>query len=143
MESGVIPDSNITASSNYGSGYAPAKARLNFVQDGAAAAWASASKSVGEWIQVDLGKLTNVTGIATQGNYENEWVTSYSLKYSVDGTAFTDYESGKKLTGNTDINTVVKNDLLPSIYTRYIRLRVESWKGHPSMRMELYGVICK
>ena len=84
----------------------------------------------------------NVTGVATQGSkYENEWVTSYTLKYSDDGTSFTDYQSGKTFQGNSDINTVVKHKLEPTIYARYIKLYPQTWKKHPSLRMELYG--CK
>ncbi|XP_078610789.1 uncharacterized protein LOC144881518 [Branchiostoma floridae x Branchiostoma japonicum] len=50
MESGAIPDSSITASSNYGTSYhtyAPGHGRLN----NAVGCWAPKQNTVGEWLQ--------------------------------------------------------------------------------------------
>ena len=45
-------------------------------------------------MQVDLGKMMKVTGVITQGRGDyNQWVTSYLLMTSVDGTNF-DYVLG-------------------------------------------------
>lgn len=43
--------------------------------------------------QVDLGKITNLTGVATQGgNNEEWWVTSYVLKFAtISAKHFEDY----------------------------------------------------
>lgn len=42
--------------------------------------------------QVDLGKVLKVTGVATQGaDGLTEWVRSYKLEYSVDGSSWTYY----------------------------------------------------
>ncbi|KAK3709924.1 hypothetical protein QZH41_020034, partial [Actinostola sp. cb2023] len=43
--------------------------------------------------------------------------------------------------GNTDANAVVSHELPISINARYIRVVVQRWESHISMRMELYG--CK
>ena len=115
MESGAIPDSSITASSSFDSRYLPHRARLNLKE--MPSGWQSKTKGSGEWIQVDLGQVTYVTGIATQGafNHNTEWMTSYSVQYSGDGKTFVDYQAGKSLPGNSDKYTVVKNDLQPAI----------------------------
>ena len=45
------------------------------------------------------------------------------------------------LIANQDSNTVVLQQIHPSIKARYIRLLPTKWHNHISMRMELYG--CK
>ena len=46
-----------------------------------------------EYIQVDLGKMVTLKGVATQGvNTMKKWVKSYSLKYSIDGSQWHDYK---------------------------------------------------
>ena len=59
-------------------------------------AWCPVSTAKGEYIQVDLGKETLITKVATQGRpglfVVDEWVTQYSLSYSSDNVAWVDYE---------------------------------------------------
>jgi len=44
---------------------------------------------LGQWIQVDLGKITMITKIATQGIHDKDmWVTEYMVSYSLDGGHF-------------------------------------------------------
>ena len=40
---------------------------------------------------------------------------------------------------NSDRNSVIVNTLIQPIEARFIRVYPESWHGHMSMRMELYG----
>ena len=40
---------------------------------------------------------------------------------------------------NSDRNSVIVNTLIQPIEARFIRIYPESWHGHMSMRMELYG----
>ena len=40
---------------------------------------------------------------------------------------------------NSDRNSVIVNKLIQPIEARFIRIYPESWHGHMSMRMELYG----
>ncbi|XP_028518871.1 lactadherin [Exaiptasia diaphana] len=139
MESKAIRDSQITASSTHSSGkYLSYYGRLNTILgDGG---WIPKSNTVGQWIQVDLLQLTRITAIATQGCAKcDEWVITYSLQYSDDGTSFSDYEGGKTLPGNSDRSTVVKNNLDPPITARYIRLLPKKYKSFMTIRLELYG----
>jgi hypothetical protein len=143
MKSGAIPDARITASSMYGQNYSPARARLDMQKAGPlTGGWAAKVNNVNQWLQVDLGKVTRVTHIATQGRSDIiEWVKSYSLQYSLNGKRFVDYKGGKIFTGNTNQNSIVKHALKPAIIARYIRVRIKTWNRHICMRMELYG--CK
>ena len=59
----IIPDAQITASSNYGSFY-PHKGRLN-----GDSAWCQPTFEIPDnYIQVDMGAGRAVCGVATQGN---------------------------------------------------------------------------
>jgi hypothetical protein len=142
MERATISDARITASSMWDQKHAPARARLNLKADGVrVGSWSAKVNDALQWIQVDLGQLTKVTRVATQGRHRdyNQWVTSYSLLYSMDGVSFQNYNKGNILTGNTDRSTVVEHVLRPAITARYIRVVPKTWNNHISMRMELYG----
>lgn len=47
--------------------------------------------------QVDLKKVRNISGVATQGSSMGTWVTEYTLNYSLDGLLWETYSnhSGK------------------------------------------------
>lgn len=93
MKDGTIPNSAITASSTLNQYYGTERARLDTVKTGSyAGAWIPKAQDVGQWIQVDLGKITKITGIATQGRQDaDQWVKSYNLTYSVEGGPFLPY----------------------------------------------------
>ena len=118
MTTGKIPDFAVTASSMYSVKHAPKYARLYSLHKGGYfSTWSPLRNRVGEWIQVDLGTVVMVTKIATQGRTRwPEWVTAYTLKYSVNGTKFEAYQkvgeffmSSKKLMENKkDVFCIVK-----------------------------------
>ena len=85
MESRQILDSAITASSFYSEYYKPWYGRLNLHLG--RCAWTTTSGGRDNaWIQVDLGDIKLVTGVATQGRCtDDERVTSYTVTYSIDG----------------------------------------------------------
>ena len=90
MESGVISDAQISASSQYTDYTAARKARLNFKKN---LGWTTSTNNLNQWLQVDLGSYTRVTGVATQGrNGYAQWVTEYRLQYSDDGVIFKFYK---------------------------------------------------
>ena len=96
IESGKIPSSAIVASSQYNQYYGPDRGRLRTEGEGSyGGGWAAQYNDVKQFLQFDLGKLTKVTAVATQGRSEANWmVTSYTLAYSVDGGSFTPYGEG-------------------------------------------------
>ena len=95
MQSGKIPNQAITASSFHDNYHRPWYGRLN--TNNGHCSWTPKFKEKNAWLQADLGKLTTVTGIATQGScIENHWMTLYWISYSTDGKNW-DYfqEAGK------------------------------------------------
>lgn len=102
MENYNISDSQITASSQYDEQHAAGNARLNFNPVGSplAGAWCAASNVAHQqWLQVDFEEKVPVTQVATQGRFydgsgqkSKQWVKTFSLSYSRNGTLFKDYE---------------------------------------------------
>ena len=94
MESYVISDGQISASSQWDVNHAAIQGRLNFkAGSGKQGGWSSGYNNVNQWLQIDLGDPnTDVTGLATQGrNAGSQWVTKYKMQYSVDGINFQYY----------------------------------------------------
>lgn len=95
MESGAISDSQISASSQYWSNHAARQGRLHYKETRFnSGAWAAGANNLNQWLQIDLGQVTKVTRVATQGrNYSPSWpfgphlqyVTKYQLQYSNGG----------------------------------------------------------
>ena len=94
MQNGKLPDSVITASSQLNAYYGPANARLHFQgASGRYPSWIPAKNNFQQWLQVDFGVETQVTRIETQGNHDhNYWVKTYTLRYSLDGLYFYQYQ---------------------------------------------------
>ena len=105
MRNGLIGDSQLTASSKWDSNHGPGNARLFRPKNGPnTGAWSSRANNRNQWLQVNFLKTTKITGISTQGRPEsNQWVTSFSLSYSIRGSTFKRYrvngnvKVGKKL----------------------------------------------
>ena len=97
MKSKEIPDESITASSVKDQYNGPERARLDTVMEGSyTGGWLPLYNDFGQWIQVDLGNITKVTGVAAQGHHEYfYWVTEYYLSYSVDGGPFLSYNDNQ------------------------------------------------
>ena len=106
MESGAIADSQITASSEHDIKHGPKRARL-YTPDSTMpgiglgqGAWCSSKRDLNQWLQVDLGKVTPVTHVATQGRNSfspGQWVRKYKLQSSDDGASFLFYKRQENL----------------------------------------------
>ena len=83
----IVPDAQITASSNYLS-YYPRKGRLN----GDSGWCQQSSKITDNYIQVDMGAGRTVCGVATQGKANGSFLKSYRVSFSTDGTSWTAYK---------------------------------------------------
>ncbi|XP_048049358.1 coagulation factor V [Megalobrama amblycephala] len=149
METGLIKDTQITASSVASSWYSgqwhPWYARLNM--QGTINAWQAKNNDIQQWIQVELKDIKKITGIITQGAKslgKEMFVKAYTLEYSEDGKRWTkytddeDYEQ-KTFQGNTDNNGQVKNYIYPPIFSRFIRIIPKLWQKSITMRIELLG----
>ena len=86
----IIPDNQMSASSQYGLSYQAAYGRLKGDKGGGWCAQQAARND--DWLQVDLGKSIEACALATQGDRNgSKWVTAFKLSYSSDGTTWTTY----------------------------------------------------
>ncbi|KAL9962770.1 hypothetical protein ACROYT_G031908 [Oculina patagonica] len=141
-----IPGDQMTASSQISKMYMASLARLNNrafpgVHYGA---WC-ALNNTGQWLQIDLGYLHVVTGVATQGrnsSLHHMWVKTYELSFSKDGKTFEVYKENnitQVFNGNSESNMMVVNGIKETQLTRYVRFLPITWYGHVCMRVEVYG----
>lgn len=110
MEDYRIPSSSLQASGTWNYHHGPERARINQPSGhGRAGAWVPKDRAVNQWLQVGLCRPAKVTGVATQGRHDHsQWVTSYTVAYSLDGKKFKPYlEYGKrKVGGESEIISV-------------------------------------
>ncbi|XP_078662624.1 retinoschisin-like [Branchiostoma floridae x Branchiostoma belcheri] len=115
-----------------------------------------------EWLQVDMGLSTEITGVATLGHCQHDFaVTAYTLRYSEDERAWRTYKNGTSedepdhiFIGNEDWHAglgksdAVQHILAYPFVTRYVRVYPLDWLGKnmtgihhnpPAMRVELFG----
>ena len=93
MKSGTIPDSDITASSVQSANTPAKNGRLSYISG---SSWCAGTGDTNPYLQIDLKTLHIVCAVSTQGNSKaDQWVKTYKLQLSTDGTTWTDYtESG-------------------------------------------------
>ena len=90
LQRGTIKNVAFTASSQWDKYHAPFRARLHIPKQGRyIGAWSSRHNNHNQWLKIDLGRPTKVTGMATQGRQDaDQWVTAYYVYYSLDGVRF-------------------------------------------------------
>ena len=98
MQDGRIPDSAITASSEYGSAYKAINGRLHFLERSSRiGAWAARTNDVFQYLQINFGDWTRVTRVVIQGRQDaDQWVTSFSLSYGADDVFLKTYKGSTK-----------------------------------------------
>ncbi|XP_072049128.1 uncharacterized protein [Amphiura filiformis] len=154
MENGRIPDSAISASFEE-PGFEAFNARLNNEL------YWSGGDGQSHWIQIDLGKVTTLRGVVTQGeglqegDPNSECVSKLSIQYaeelssdmSVEDqlTPLEDQDGNTKIfDANTDVNisspvTIMFHEPIEARYIRIIPQDICDSNGVPRMRFELLG----
>ena len=87
----IIPDDQMTASSNNGSDFLPQFGRLQGMK-----AWCpNISDADPAHLQIDLGQRYVICGVEAQGQPGASVTTSFTLSYSNNGSTFTDFNSNQ------------------------------------------------
>lgn len=145
MTNGAIKDWQLAASSAMSRAddmqCAVKFARLH---ESGAKAWCAANKARNEWLLVDLGVASKISGVVSQGRGDvDEWVTHFMISYSLDAYKWEfarDIYGNKKIfKGNSDSHTLRHAYLEHPVDARFVRVHVVDWHGHPAMRIELVG----
>uniref|UniRef100_UPI00358F294C discoidin, CUB and LCCL domain-containing protein 2-like n=1 Tax=Myxine glutinosa TaxID=7769 RepID=UPI00358F294C len=152
LASGAVRDSQLSASSQLtenakdGGRHAwpAAFARLNRSRS----AWVARHADTSQWLQVDLGKRRKVTGIITAGSggppHPTYFVSMYRLQGSVDRISWDYYKTNMLRTprlfqGNADSEGLVRNNLIPPMEARFVRVLPMEWHQKIALRLELLG----
>jgi hypothetical protein len=101
----------------------------------------------GEWLEIDLEHVYNLTAIDTQGlsGLDRVWTSSYRVVYSTNGVLWTPVltVAGEEqlFTGNHNSFAVATNLFNPPLTARYVRVYPMTWTGalQPGLRVELHG----
>ncbi|XP_033113001.1 lactadherin-like [Anneissia japonica] len=119
VEDGTIPSERLTASSEFSPYYGAYRGRLNTAADGnLKGAWSAKSNDSDPWIQAELGSLSKVTEVMTQGREDaSEWVTSYEVLYIINGEQF---EKIMNANGQFECGNKVNNGGAVVIWDHYI-----------------------
>nr|DBA25116.1 TPA: hypothetical protein GDO54_012686 [Pyxicephalus adspersus] len=147
MVSGLIPDTQITASSQFDRNWIPEFARLVTSRSGWALPPSNNHPYTKEWLQIDLGEEKTVSGIIIQGGKHREnkvFMRKFKIGYSNNGTEWemimdSSRNKPKTFEGNTNYDTPELRTFAP-ISTRYVRIIPEraSVSGL-GLRLELLG----
>ena len=146
VESGLLPDSQLSASSSYSSSVMPQMGRLNSMVGGGA--WCPArviSNKSREWMEVDLGRDHLVTGVITQGRWDRglgqEFAQHVMIQYWVEEGEEGEWQSeGGRREANIDTFTPVVIPLKTPVRTN--RVRIVPVSHHPRtvcLRLEVCG----
>ena len=93
LEDKRVPNGHLTASTYYNYHLSPWYGRLNSIYS-----WSVRRNRVGQWFQVNFVELMRIKGVATQGRQNaNQWVRSYTVRYSVDGMSFRLYGENRRV----------------------------------------------
>ncbi|KAK2586853.1 hypothetical protein KPH14_009791 [Odynerus spinipes] len=150
MESGAIPDKDITVSSTYDAGnVGPHLARLKTESLGGA--WCpknQITKEAKEWLEIDLHTVHLITATATQGRFGNGQGVEYSEAYLLEywrprmgkWVRYRDNKGQEVIPGNTNTYLESKHELEPPLWASKIRfLPFSRHTRTVCMRVELYG----
>ncbi|XP_032219737.2 neuropilin-2 isoform X2 [Nematostella vectensis] len=152
MEDGRIPSAQITASSFTGDHVAHS-GRLNQLtksNNGSVTwgAWCTDLLDDKQYLQVDLGQVRNISGVATQGYSRGGWVTEYIIRYSMDGKDWDIYRENNTdealvFDGNWDTDTVTGQRFQRVFSARFVQFNPVTWNtpGSICMRVELYECV--
>uniref|UniRef100_A0A3Q2YK19 Discoidin, CUB and LCCL domain containing 2 n=1 Tax=Hippocampus comes TaxID=109280 RepID=A0A3Q2YK19_HIPCM len=150
LESGSVADIQISASSVWEwndvagqlSVWAPSGARLKK----AGLPWAPSQNDQHQWLQVDLKRQKRIT-ITSTGSTLREYpyyVAAYRVLYSHDGQRWLCYKEANStqdmvFQGNINYLDEVRNNFIPPIEARYVRINPTWWQQRIAIKLELLG----
>ncbi|XP_031715309.1 contactin-associated protein-like 4 isoform X1 [Anarrhichthys ocellatus] len=138
-----LPPSSFRSSSQLTSSHGPVFAKVNRREG--AGGWSPLVSDRYQWLEVDLGRRTRITAVATQGRYgSSDWLTAYLLMFSDTGHNWRQHRQEDSLgafPGNSNADTVVQYKLKQPVIARYLRLIPLDWNptGRIGLRLEMYG----
>ncbi|XP_076461744.1 uncharacterized protein LOC143294198 [Babylonia areolata] len=136
----VIPRDQLSATSVYDAYHEAYKGRL----DGDSA-WMPRFMDTTQWLQVDLGRPEQITGIVTQGHPTQPfWVTKFTVALSLDGKQFNDYhnqDSSSPTVFETNVDNAAPVHLHfdRQLTAQFVRIQPSDWKNNIALRLDIIG----
>lgn len=150
MESGTIPDEDITASSSFDSGnVGPQHGRIRTESNGGA--WCpkhQITTEPREWLEIDLHTVHVITATETQGRFGNgqgqEFAEAYLIEYwrpkLGKWVRYRNNKGDEVIQGNSNTYLEAKRELDPPVWASRIRFLPYSYHRRTvCMRVEIYG----
>ena len=97
--------------------------------------WCASAKKTGEWVQIDAADEVYWRKVETKARHY-QYVKSYTLKYSNDGTTWKDIPG--TFAGNTELSQSKVNLIQPPVKARFLRIVVLTFHSWPSMKFDAY-----
>ncbi len=107
--------------------------------------WCPRRQNKRQWLQFDLGPPTAITGLVTRGQGDKKrYVTSYTMSYSNDSTAWTFYSEANDVEarvfgGNMDTFTERRHYLNEPVIARFVRIHPTTWHKRIGLRAAVLG----
>ncbi|XP_006879211.1 PREDICTED: discoidin, CUB and LCCL domain-containing protein 1 [Elephantulus edwardii] len=113
--------------------------------------WASGDNSNNhkqrEWLEIDLGERKKITGIRTAGSTQssfNFYVKSFVINFKSNNSKWKTYKGivnneKKVFQGNSNFQDPVRNNFIPPIVARYVRVIPQTWHQRIALKVELIG----
>uniref|UniRef100_A0A3Q2DM23 F5/8 type C domain-containing protein n=1 Tax=Cyprinodon variegatus TaxID=28743 RepID=A0A3Q2DM23_CYPVA len=101
--------------------------------------WAPSHSDQQQWLQVDLKREKRITG-SNLSEYRY-FVSAYQVLYSKDGKVWHFYKNTNSTQdkGNTNYADKVRNNFIPPIEARFVRIKPSSWHQRIALKLELLG----
>ncbi|KAK3611486.1 hypothetical protein CHS0354_039099 [Potamilus streckersoni] len=140
----IVSNNQFDASTAYNYSFEAFRGRLYEVADiTGGGAWIPRHADQFQWVQVDFGLPERIVGIITQGRQDMpQWVTTYTVSYSIDGQTWQDYKDvgasvSRLFQGNYDQNTPVIGAFDREILARYVRINPKTWYNTIALRFDM------
>ncbi|KAM6185335.1 discoidin, CUB and LCCL domain-containing protein 1 [Rhynchocyon petersi] len=100
-----------------------------------------------EWLEIDLGEKKKITGIRTTGSTQsnfNFYVKSFVINFKTNNSKWRTYKGivnneKKVFQGNSNFQDPVRNNFIPPIVARYVRVIPQTWHQRIALKVELIG----
>ncbi|XP_039211417.1 discoidin, CUB and LCCL domain-containing protein 1 isoform X1 [Crotalus tigris] len=109
--------------------------------------WAANQSNHQQWLEIDLGEKTRITGIRTTGStvlHFNYYVETFVVNYKNNNSKWRPYKGilsnkEKVFKANSNQRDVVRNNFIPPIVARVLRIIPQTWHKRIALKVELIG----
>lgn len=103
-------------------------------------AWVAYTNDNQQYVRVGSSALKELVGFTLRGRENNdERVTTFKLKYSLDGNTYTDFNGGYEIYGNPSSNEDVTYVFRPPLRCKVLSLHPVKYNSRISLRLEVYA----